>query len=421
MTAQFSSFPLMHALDAPLVDADAARAHIARRALTPRPIGQVGLELEVHLVDLGRPQRRPDWATVQQLVANAGALPGGSRITAEPGGQLELSTPVCANVGAAVNALRRDRAALDAVLAAEGFGGAAIGADPVRPVEVVNNTGRYAAMARHFAAVGCASSGHAMMAGTAALQVNLNAGPAGDRSARLAHLHAIGPVLLAISACSPMLAGRASGWRSMRQQVWTGIDARRTGPIAGGDPAAAWADYALAAPVMMVRTGEMYDPVPSRVSFASWISGDAKLIRRPTLPDLDYHLTTLFPPVRPRGWIELRYLDAVPQRWWPALAAITVALADDPSVAAAAAEACEPVAAAWESAARDGLANPQLHRAARTCLAAAAAAAPVELRDVVAAYAELVERGRTPGDEIADRIALHGPLAILKEEAHAAR
>src|SRR5438046_2304885 len=120
MTAQFSSFPLLHAPDAPLTDLDAARAHIAAAALTPTPIGQVGLELEVHLVDLAQPRRRPDWATVQQLVAQVPTLPGGSRLTAEPGGQLELSTPACAGVGEAIAALRLDRAALDAVLAARG-------------------------------------------------------------------------------------------------------------------------------------------------------------------------------------------------------------------------------------------------------------------------------------------------------------
>jgi glutamate--cysteine ligase len=418
MTAQFSSHPLLPALDAPLTDLDAARAHVAQQALRDRPVGEVGLELEMHLVELARPHRRPDWPTVLELVAQLPTLPGGSRVTAEPGGQLELSTPPCATVGDAISALRRDRAALRAGLLARGFGGAAIGADPARPVEVVNHTGRYAAMAQHFAAVGCANAGHAMMASTAALQVNLNAGPAARWAERVAHLHRIGPVLLAISACSPMLGGRASGWRSMRQQAWSGIDARRTDALPAGDPAHAWAQYALDAPVMMVRTGAAYDPVPSRVSFASWVTGDAKLIRRPTLADLDYHLTTLFPPVRPRGWIELRYLDAVPDRWWPALSAITVALADDPHAAAQAADVCAPVARAWETAGRAGLGDPELHRAARGCLAAVADRVAVELRADVAAYAELVERGRTPGDELADRIADHGPLAVLAEQAH---
>ena len=48
------------------------------------------------------------------------------------------------------------------------------------------------------------------------------------------------------------------------------------------------------------------------------------------MADLDYHLTTLFPPVRPRGYVEIRCLDALPDRWWPALAALTATLVDDP-------------------------------------------------------------------------------------------
>ena len=62
------------------------------------------------------------------------------------------------------------------------------------------------------------------------------------------------------------------------------------------------------------------------------------------MADLDYHLTTLFPPVRPRGYVEIRCLDALPDRWWPAIAAITATLLDDPVAADVAAEPCAPVA-----------------------------------------------------------------------------
>ena len=402
----------------PLTDLDAAHAHVADLALTDGPISRVGLEVELHLVDLEQPARRPRWREVLRLLEALPPMPRGSRITAEPGGQLELSTPPAPSAGEAIANSQHDVTALRAALGEHGLGGAAMGADPARPVDVVNCTGRYGAMQEHFTAVGCAGSGRAMMASTAALQINLDAGPAAGWPERLAHLHRIGPVLLAMSASSPMLARYASGWRSMRQQVWAGIDQGRIAPLAAGDPAQAWADHALAAPVMLVRDDSEAEPVPSRASFASWITGDAKLIRRPTLDDLDYHLTTLFPPVRPRGWIELRYLDAVPERWWPALAALTIALADDPAAAAVADEACAPVADAWERAARDGLGDKSLHRAAVACVATAADRVPVALRDDVAAYAELVTRRRSPGDELRERIEQDGPLAVLEEEAN---
>jgi glutamate--cysteine ligase len=312
---------------------------------------------------------------------------------------------------------------LAGALAEAGFGVAPLGTDPARPVTVLNHDGRYGAMHQHFAALGHAVPGRAMMASTAALQVNLDAGPRAQWAERVAHLHRLGPVLLAISACSPMLARQRSGWRSMRQQAWSALDAGRVGPVSPGDPGEAWASYALAAPVMLVydhESGEA-DAVPARVSFASWITGDAKLVRRPTVRDLDYHLTTLFPPVRPRGYLELRYLDAVPSAWWPALAAITSVLADDPVAVDVAAEACAPVADRWVEAARDGLADPELLRAARTCVRIALERAPSGLRTEVAAYAELVDSGRSPGDLISDRIDARGPVAVLEEEARVDR
>jgi glutamate--cysteine ligase len=423
MTARTRSISLACPHGEALTSLEAARERVAATALSVAPAGRVGLELEMHLVDLSQPRRRPTWERVGEMLAGLPAMPAGSTVTVEPGGQVELSTRPADGVGAAVAALRDDSAVLRSALAAAGFGTAALGADPARPVSVLNHTGRYGAMHAHFLALGCAGPGRAMMAATAALQVNVDAGEPERWTQRVEHLHRIGPALLAMSACSPMLAGRRSGWSSMRQEAWSGLDAGRVGRFATGDPREAWAEYALAAPVMLVRderTDEA-DAVPARVSFASWITGDAKLVRRPTLRDLDYHLTTLFPPVRPRGYLELRYLDAVPARWWPGLAAVATLLADDPNAGAAADEACEQVAGDWDVAARKGLRDPALLRAARACVRAALERTPEELRADVAAYAELVDSGRSPGDLLATRIEDRGPLAALEEEARAER
>ena len=110
-------------------------------------------------------------------------------------------------------------------------------------------------MEQHFDALGCAGSGKAMMSATAALQVNLDAGPAAGWDARLALISTMVPMLVAASASSPYLGGRSSGWHSMRQGTWQGIDRGRTAPVSGGEPTAAWAQYALNAPVMLVRDG----------------------------------------------------------------------------------------------------------------------------------------------------------------------
>ena len=416
MTAQYLTDPLADVHTA----VEAAHAHIAARAFTPGPGGRVGLELEFHLVDLRAPGRRPGWPAVQALLSGLPALPGGSRITVEPGGQLELSTPPAVGVVAAVAALRRDRAALSDALDDAGYRAVPLGADPARPLARVHPGARYAAMEAHFAALGCAGPGRAMMTGTAALQVNLDAGPAASWPARIELLRRLAPVLVAVSACSPYLAGRSSGWASMRQQAWHGL-AARSAPVpvtpAPDTPADAWAEYALAAPVLLVRDGARLSPVSEAVPFADWLRGTAPFARRPELADLDYHLTTLFPPVRPRGYLEVRCLDAAPDRWWPALAALTATLLDDPVAADAATEACAPVADRWTVAARNGLRDPLLRAAAARCVTVAAERGPAPLAGELGALAELVLAGESPGDGIARQIAAAGPLAVLAEPA----
>lgn len=272
MTAQISPFPTRR--DDPLLIADdpyaAAHRHIVESALTESPGGRVGLELEFHLVDLACPARRPEWAEVQATAAGLPAMPSGSSVTMEPGGQLELSTPPDADVVASVAALQADRRVLRDALTAAGYGAAPLGTDPARPARRINPAGRYLAMEQHFGALGCADPGRAMMTATAALQVNLDAGPAAGWSDRLELIGALGPVLVAASASSPFLAGRASGWHSMRQQTWHGIDRSRSDPVAGQDPAEAWASYALDAPVMLVRAGGTVAPVTERVPFGQF-------------------------------------------------------------------------------------------------------------------------------------------------------
>lgn len=398
-----------------------AREHVRTVALrddhpVERPVDRrIGLELEAHLVDLSAPARRPSWAAVEQLVASLPELPSRSRVTVEPGGQLELSTPPAVGVAASVAALHADRKVLTAALAASGYGTAPLGTDIARPAVRINPGERYVAMETHFATLRCGRAGRTMMAGTAALQVNVDAGPADRWAHRFTRIRALGPVLVAISACSPLLAGTASGWRSMRQQAWYGIDARRGREPPARDPLDSWTDYALHAPLMLLCEGPRCRPMTRRIPFQDWLSGAAPLHRRPTVADLDYHLSTLFPPVRPRGYLEIRCLDAVPDRWWPALAAITATLVDEPVAADTAAEICEPVCDRWREAARDGLADPALHRAALGCVDVAARRGPADLRSDVEAYLELVSQGRTPGDDISDRARATSPLTAFVE------
>jgi glutamate--cysteine ligase len=421
-----SSFPAVAAVpgfDDAADPVEAAREHIVTSALraTPAPASvttaRVGLELEFHLVDLTRPGVRPTWDQVTALVAGLPPMPSGSAVTTEPGGQVELSTPPTDGIAASVAALGADRAVLRSALAAAGFGAVPLGADPARAPRRINPAPRYAAMQRHFAAVGCVEPGTAMMTATAALQVNVDAGPEAGWADRLRLIHSLGPVLVAASASSPFLGGQASGWASMRQEAWHGIDHGRSDPVPGSHPTEDWAAYALDAPVMLVRDGVEAAPVIERVPFRAWLRGTASIDRRPTVDDLDYHLTTLFPPVRPRGYVEIRCLDALPDRWWPALAALTATLVDDPVAADAAAGLTEPVRDAWVAAARDGLADPAVGAAVRGCVAVAVDRCDPLVRPDLERLAELVDAGRTPGDELRGRMTAADPITVLEEEA----
>ncbi len=401
--------------DAPCTE-EFAREHLVDGALTPSPLGRVGLELERHVVDLTSPSSVVSWQRLQRAL-NGLALPHESRLTMEPGGQVELSTLPATDVSAAVEALQADSAALGPALAAAGLGLLSTGTDPVRSPVRVHPGDRYAAMAGYFGAAGYRDEAATMMCSSASLQVNVEAGPEDGWAERVAQIHRLTPALLALSACSPMLRGHDRGFRSERAAMWQRLDPGRCSPFAGhGDPAGAWASFALAAPVMLLRdpaTGAR-TPVLERIPLVSWVTGERLLGGRwPTLADLELHTTTLFPPLRLRGFLEIRLLDTVPAAWWPGLAALTVAVLDDPQAASLAAEAAEPIARRTADAARLGIGDPVIAAAARGVVLAALPAVAATLRPAVESWAELVESGRTPADLVLDRAHRDGPLATL--------
>ena len=213
----------------------------------------------------------------------------------------------------------------------------------------------------------------------------------------------------------------------------------------------------LDADVMCLRQpGSPRWTAPTGLTFRDWLRGKASPL--PTADDLSYHMSTLFPPVRPRGHLELRMIDAQPGDGWIVPTAVVSALVDDPAAAQAAMAAVEPLWAApsaarpaarcsagggalrypghglpgsaypldggpedlWLRAARLGLADPQLAIAARECFAAAMGAltrlgAPAHVQQAVATFADrYVLRGRCPADDRLDdaRAAGSSPAAL---------
>ncbi len=161
-----------------------------------------------------------------QPVRYQSSLPSGASLTVEPGGQLELSSAPAATLGELLEVTGRDLAALRDAASAVGLELCGYGLDPLRPPRRVLDLPRYVAMEKFFDREG--PWGRRMMCGTASVQVCLDAGDdsksqSGYR-ARWRLLHAIGPVLVAAFANSPLRVGRPTGWRSGRQQVWANMD-----------------------------------------------------------------------------------------------------------------------------------------------------------------------------------------------------
>ncbi|ETA03983.1 gamma-glutamylcysteine synthetase [Frankia sp. CcI6] len=415
------------------------------------PGGCVGIETEWLIVDTQAVHCLiPPARTLASLARIPGTtpgpggpvLPGGSRITFEPGGQLELSGPP-AELTAAVRASSADLNLVRSALAVDGLALVGMGVDPLRVGMRQTTASRYAAMEEHFR-TGGGASGTVMMYSTASVQVNLDLGGSPAEAARRFQLvHALGPVLTALFAASPAYAGRRTGWRSTRQAVWDGIDASRTRPVAAAltapgsgdtepDLVDLWARYLLDAKLMMVenpaRAGNPEDdhhfvPVRDDSTFGDWLAGRGPVTRPPTREDLSYHATTVFPPVRPRGWWELRYLDAQPGDGWQAAVAMPTVLLDDPVAADGAFEACLAVAHRWPAAAMLGMADEPLRRAAVRCVDLAVSAlrrrGATDLAETVESFAgRYLDRGRCPADELTERLLAIGPAGLLREEAH---
>jgi glutamate--cysteine ligase len=399
-----------------LRDCADAEAYVASVCFKHGPPRLVGVELE-WLLRPPTPTAPPD---ARSLVAALGPhapstlhpsapalpLPAGSAVTVEPGGQVEIASPPLAELAGLVQTVATDAAALHHLLAAHGLRPQPRAADPLRPPTRVLQVPRYRAMEQAFDRFG--PYGRSAMCSTASVQVSLDAGSAAAVADRWATLHALGPVLLAAFANSPLLHGRRTGWKSSRWLCWQRADPPRTAPppapdVTGADPAAGWARRVLASPVLLVRRPHGAWHVPERVTFADWIGG--ALPNPPTTADLDYHLTTLFPPVRPRGHLEVRYVDAQPGRRWALPVAVLVALLADPAVADRARAACEPAQHRWASAARHGLADRVLARAAGAVFELACAQQPAVgapdwvVDDLTAMTERQVLRGRCPADD----------------------
>ena len=339
----------------PLTERDAEwRAHGI--CFKTGPPSQIGVELEWLVID----GRDPALPVDQQRVAAALdrleaplALPGGGRLTTEPGGQVELSSAPAPSLGGCVSATEDDLAALRGALRPAGLFLAGQGIDPIRAPRRVLDAPRYVAMEavlRPRRSLGPDDDvQHRLGSGLrqrwpggprpSGFPLAL-APPARDRpgaGGRVRQLAAPGGPPDRMEVHPPGHLGRLD---PSRTRAPAGADRAHRGRRGDGwpehsDPRSAWVSYALDAEVMCVRQpGAPCWDAPAGLTFRDWLRGAGE--RPPTADDLAYHLSTLFPPVPPHGHLELRMIDAQPGDGWIVPTAVVSALVDDAVAAQAA-------------------------------------------------------------------------------------
>ncbi|HVE91236.1 MAG TPA: ergothioneine biosynthesis glutamate--cysteine ligase EgtA [Actinomycetota bacterium] len=404
----------------PILSVADVRQHVEERCFAPSPDLRVGIEVE-SLTFPADPASRVTADELELLRAEAGPLPGGGSITFEPGGQVEISSLPHRTIAGACDAVSADMSVIRDAASSHGIALRQLGADPLRSDHRVLDAPRYVSMESYFDHGGMA--GRKMMCGTAAVHVNVGVGSSAasvGRRWRLAHL--LGPLLAGAFANSPVVEGRPSGWRSSRLAAWMSIDGSRTAPACRGDDHAGdWWRYVLDAGLMLIRSEDRFVPLAPGFSFGRWMS-DGHALGFPDRDDLEYHLSTLFPPVRPKGWLELRMIDSLPEPWWRVPAAVGAALLDDEEASEAAFAAAGPSAGMWADAARHGLRHPVLAESAKRCFLAAQAAlarvgADRSTTDVVGEYFDRwVARGRVPADDLLESWTKTGSVLDLSPQ-----
>jgi len=242
----------------------------------------------------------------------------GGNISLEPGGQFELS-------GAPLETLHQTAAETEQHLRevldvgedlAIGFLG--VGFTPKWRLDQIPTMPkkRYAVMTRYMPTVG--KRGLDMMYRTATVQVNLDFANESDMVKKLRVSLALQPIATALFASSPFTEGMPNGFQSMRSEVWRDTDRRRTGMLPfvfeDGMGYERYIDYALDVPMYFVYRDGNYNDVAGS-SFRDFLAGRLKGFEGelPTLDDWSDHLTTLFPEVRLKRFLEMRGADG--GRW----------------------------------------------------------------------------------------------------------
>jgi glutamate--cysteine ligase len=259
---------------------------------------------------------------------------GGGAISLEPGGQFELSGAPLETIHQTCTELMAHLAQVREVARPLGIGFLGMGMTPkwTRAEIPQMPKGRYRIMTAYMPKVG--KLGIDMMYRTCTVQTNLDFSSEADMVKKLRVSLALQPVGTALFANSPFTEGKPNGYLSFRSEIWRDTDADRSGMLPwafeDGMGFERWVDYALSVPMYFIKRGDTYLDV-SGESFRDLFAG--KLASHPgekaTISDWANHISTIFPEVRLKRYLEMRGSDGGPWRRLPSLPAFWVGLLYD--------------------------------------------------------------------------------------------
>jgi glutamate--cysteine ligase len=359
--------------EAELLDDVRQRLFAPTRSANPRTIG-----LELELIPIHKSTRIRALATADKGASTAEVLTqlgqrerwneessggdppswntkDGARISFEPGGQIEISTAPQPTASEVIDSTQQLVTTIRTAMSTAGIELVARGVDPYNDVDTVPlqlHRDRYTGMTRYFESIG--PSGVRMMRQTAALQINLERGE--DPRSRWRLLNSLAPIVVALFANSRQYAGKRTEWASYRAQLWRTLDPSRTGIVYDETgPVERYLDFALGAVAMRSGNGGV-----AYRKLREWMAE----------PDVNrdewlFHLSTLFPEVRPKEFFELRSADTIePDALAAPVVFVTSLVYDEESAHRAIELIGAPGEGLLERAGRLGLADPEIRRIA---------------------------------------------------------
>jgi glutamate--cysteine ligase len=342
--------------------------------------------------------RRFDWQPISEGDNIIALQRGAETVSLEPGGQFELSGAPVASLHDTNAETQRHLAEVRAAGAMHGIGFLGLGFAPTLRLEDSPRMPkeRYKVMTRYMPTVG--TRGLDMMYRTCTIQVNLDFADEADMVSKLRVSLALQPIVTALFACSPFTEGEPNGFKSMRSEVWRDTDRRRTGmlPFAfePGMGFERYVEYALDVPMYFVyRDGRYIDAAGA--SFRDFMEGRLPQLpgERPTIDDWSDHLTTLFPEVRLKRFLEMRGADGGRMQRIVGLPALWVGLLYESTALAAAWDLVK----GWSEEQRQAL-RDEVPRAGLDARVGTVTALDVARQVVGIAHAGLAARARKNAD-----------------------